>query len=388
MSHARWWPVLSFALLACACGSDGGSARSAALTRLNGELPDEVIQNRKQQLTPRQFDVTQKGDTEPAFDNAYWDRHEPGLYVDVVSGEPLFSSKEKFDSGTGWPSFYAPLEAKNVVTRPEVSLPGRIEVRSRRADSHLGHVFPDGPAPTGLRYCINSAALRFIPAEHLAADGYGAYAERFPDVKQLDEPDDGVLVERAAGGSATAGELSSAAAQAASANRAGVASDLEVAVLGGGCFWGMEEMLGQREGVLATQVGYAGGGAETARYELASTGTTGHAETVRVVFNPKQVSYEALIKWFFRIHDPTTPDQQGHDVGSQYRSVIFFQSSEQQRVANAIKARLDQSRQLEAPVVTDIVPAVPFYPAEEHHQHYLQKHPGGYSCHYLRKIEL
>lgn len=131
-------------------------------------------------LTSLQYAVTQEDHTETPFRNEYWNNHRPGIYVDIVSGEPLFSSTDKFDSGTGWPSFTKPLEPANIRRREDRSYGVRIEVRSTHADSHLGHVFDDGPAPTGLRYCINSASLRFIPAERLQAEGYGQYARLFP----------------------------------------------------------------------------------------------------------------------------------------------------------------------------------------------------------------
>jgi methionine-R-sulfoxide reductase len=134
----------------------------------------------RQKLTPLQYTVTQQDGTEPPFQNEYWDNKQAGIYVDVVSGEPLFSSLDKFDSGTGWPSFTKPLDPSRVVEKPDHSLlMRRIEVRSKTSDSHLGHVFDDGPGPAGQRYCMNSAALRFIPVERLEQEGYGQYLSLF-----------------------------------------------------------------------------------------------------------------------------------------------------------------------------------------------------------------
>jgi len=139
----------------------------------------------KQKLNPLQYQVTQHEGTERPFQNEYWNNHEPGIYVDVVSGEPLFSSADKYDSGTGWPSFTKPLVPENIKTKTDRSLlMERTEVRSANADSHLGHLFDDGPKPTGLRYCMNSASMRFIPASKLAEEGYGEFAPLFEAAKK------------------------------------------------------------------------------------------------------------------------------------------------------------------------------------------------------------
>jgi peptide methionine sulfoxide reductase msrA/msrB len=325
-------------------------------------------------LTPLQYKVTQEDATEPPFRNDFWNQHARGLYVDIVTGEPLFSSLDKFDSGTGWPSFVRPVEDGRVTDRVDTTHGmRRVEVRSAAGNSHLGHVFDDGPAPTHQRYCINSASLRFVPEDRLEAEGYGEYRARFrkgetPLPAHTDNacavPAEGEAREHAPSCEAT----------------------LETAVLAGGCFWGMEEILRAVPGVLETDVGYSGGTTASPTYPDVKTGRTGHAEAIRIVFDPKQISFADILEnWFFKMHDPTTRNRQGNDVGSQYRSAIFYASEEQRKVAEEVKAKIEASHKWSRPIVTEILPAGAFTLAEGYHQDYLQKNPGGYTCHFMRE---
>ena len=162
---------------------------------------------------------------------------------------------------------------------------------------------------------------------------------------------------------------------------------LEIALLAGGCFWGMEDLFRAVPGVKETTVGYTGGESPGPTYETVKKGTTGHAESIQIVFNPKELSYEKLLLFFFKIHDPTTKNRQGNDIGSQYRSAIFYTSEEQKKKALEVIERINKSGKWKKPILTEVVAAKPFYPAEDYHQKYLLKNPGGYTCHYVRDYE-
>ena len=293
----------------------------------------------KERLTQEQYAVTRQNGTEPPFANEYWDNKRPGLYVDIISGKPLFTSLDKYDSGCGWPSFTAPIDGEEVIEKSDRSHGmTRTEVRSKKSDSHLGHVFDDGPGPAGLRYCINSAALRFIPRDRLEAEGYGRYLSLF-----------------------------SADGQAAKDART------EIATFGAGCFWSVESAFRGKEGVVDAAVGYLGGTLENPSYQDVCSGRTGHAEVVQVTYDPSRVTYDELLDLFWTIHDPTTLNRQGPDRGTQYRSAIFFHTSEQEAAARKAKKMINDSNRFKREIVTEITAATPFYRAEEYHQRYLEK---------------
>ncbi|MSR28605.1 MAG: bifunctional methionine sulfoxide reductase B/A protein [Phycisphaerales bacterium] len=294
-------------------------------------LSKERVGELAKALDPESYRVTQRSGTEPAFCGNLTDNKKAGIYCCVVCGLPLFASSAKFHSGTGWPSFFAPFDPAHVTTKGDSSHGmTRLEINCTRCGAHLGHVFDDGPEPTQLRFCLNSAALKFLDA--------GA---------PIPTESRGV--------------------------------EVETAYFAGGCFWGVEHSFQQAPGVIHAESGYMQGRAPNPTYKDVCTDESGHAEAVKVTYDPKTITYRQLLEGFFLMHDPTEFNRQGPDAGTQYRSGVYCATEGQLGEARAFVDELKRSARWKSPVVTEVELAKTFYPAEEYHQDYVEK--TGRVCH-------
>jgi len=295
-------------------------------------LPRERVAELAAKLEPEAYRVTQSAATERPFCGLFLDNKKDGVYSCVVCGLPLFSSTHKFDSGTGWPSFHSEFDRQHVTRRPDMThgIPCT-EINCARCEAHLGHVFPDGPRPTGERHCLNSVSLKF----------HEKGSEPKPD---------------------------------------GIAAKTETAYFAGGCFWGLEHYFQLGSGGSAAVGGYMQGRVDEPSYEVICNEGTGHAETVKVVFDPSRITYRRLLEAFFAMHDPTQLNRQGFDVGDQYRSGIWYANELQKREAESYIKELQSAKRLGGrPIVTQLEPAKTFWPAEEFHQNFIEK--TGRACH-------
>ncbi|MEL6497808.1 MAG: bifunctional methionine sulfoxide reductase B/A protein [Planctomycetota bacterium] len=289
-------------------------------------LSESEVDELAKDLTKEERTILLNDGTEPAFCGNLLDNKMNGFYACKLCGLPLFESESKFDSGTGWPSFDRAVDPDHVKYTEDRSYGMvRTEIECARCDGHLGHVFADGPTSTGRRYCLNSASLDFFESES--------------EIPVRSQP-----------------------------------VETETAYLAGGCFWGVEHYFQKQSGVIDVVSGYQGGHVENPTYKQVCTGKTGHTESVRITYDPSQITFRELLEVFFVVHDPRQLNRQGPDIGTQYRSAIFATNDEQLRIAREfIDEAASDPKFKGRPIVTEVNEFATFYEAEDYHQDYNER---------------
>ena len=276
----------------------------------------------KKILTAEQYSILREKNTERPFTGKWLNNKEKGTYSCAGCGYDLFTSDMKFDSHCGWPSFDKEIDGGRIIKVQDNSHGmRRTEIVCANCGGHLGHLFDDGPTETGMRYCVNSASIDFDK-----------------------EPQKTVFKQ----------------------------SNIDTITLGGGCYWCIEAVFEQLDGVINVVSGFSGGKSVSPTYEQVCTEKTGHVEVVQISYDNRKTNLDEILKVFFTVHDPTTLNRQGADVGEQYRSVIFYRNKEQQKTANEIIAQLNKNKVYDNPVITTVEPCKAFYPAESYHQNYYE----------------
>ncbi len=316
--------MISFLLLLAPLFSSVSCNQLQKLTVTQDSLKtNENIDNRmilsdeewKKKLTENQYYILREKGTEQAHTGAFNLHKEKGIFYCAGCGSALFSSDAKFDSHCGWPSFDKEIASGKIIeTKDESHGMVRTEITCAKCGGHLGHVFDDGPTETGIRYCVNSGSLTFEAINN--------------------------------------------------------SNTSDTITLGGGCFWCTEAVFEELKGVQKVEAGYSDGKMNNPNYEQVSSGETGHSEVVQITFNPQEILLSDILKVFFTVHDPTTLNRQGYDVGSQYRSGIYYRTEEQKKLAETIIAQLNIEKAYDKPIVTEVKPFIGFFKAEEYHQNY------------------
>jgi len=333
--------------VACTLGSERSSAGTQSFQPTRADAVTLSDKAWETALSPEEYRILRQSGTERAFTGKYWNAHKRGVYRCAGCGLPLFSSTDKFESGTGWPSFTQAGAENRVGTFSDTSLGvERTEILCNRCGGHVGHVFTDGPEPTGLRYCVNGNALDF-EADALFASSETTLAPQLADAQT---------------GTHAAPPAGEGQAE---------------AVFAGGCFWCMEKPFDHVEGVLSTLSGYTGGPEQRPAYKDVANHKTGHYEALRVLYDPTVVSYETLLTTFWRNVDPTQGNGQFCDRGEQYRSAVFVATAEERAAAERSKASSEAT--LDGKIVTEILSRDTFWVAEDYHQDFYRKEPTRYS---------